>query len=164
VDFRYAYSKFNSGSKWSVHATPSGQLMLNEHTFSSLFWEGFLKNFIPDLRTGYIVTAESAEEFLLKMLNQIGLNESECNEFIVYWLPVLIRRRKSFVSFHIENYAKEVPMKISPEPDSILRVYMVVQDPNAVDESTLEGQTFSRFERKGFTVIEWGGGEWKNQE
>ena len=48
-------------------------------------------------------------------------------------------------------------MTITPEPDSLLRVFMVfreLEEPVSIPE-----QTFEPFEREGFTVVEWGGSE-----
>ncbi|EWM55184.1 hypothetical protein RF007C_05775, partial [Ruminococcus flavefaciens 007c] len=44
---------------------------------------------------------------------------------------------------------------ITPTPDSVLRVFMAyVTLDNAID---IELQQLNTFERKGFTVVEWGG-------
>ncbi|EWM52585.1 hypothetical protein RF007C_08595, partial [Ruminococcus flavefaciens 007c] len=44
---------------------------------------------------------------------------------------------------------------ITPTPDSMLRIFMTyVPLEDAVD---IEPQRLSTFERKGFTVVEWGG-------
>lgn len=51
-------------------------------------------------------------------------------------------------------------LNITPEPDSLCRIFMTyVPLENAVD---IESQQLETFERKGFTVVEWGGSEIKS--
>lgn len=46
-------------------------------------------------------------------------------------------------------------LSITPEPDSILRVFMVYKPLDQYAE--IEEQILPGFERKGFAVVEWGG-------
>ena len=48
-------------------------------------------------------------------------------------------------------------LEITPNPDSVLRVFMVykpLEEKNEIEEPVLES-----FDRNGFTVVEWGGTE-----
>ena len=63
----------------------------------------------------------------------------------------------NLITFQGEKYTEHAKLKISPEPDSILRVFMAykpLDKPVDIPEQELEP-----FEREGFTVIEWGGAE-----
>lgn len=63
----------------------------------------------------------------------------------------------NLIHFAQEEYTKTAPLNITPKEDSLLRVFMVfkaLQEPIKV-----KSQTFSPFERKGFTVVERGGTE-----
>jgi len=52
-------------------------------------------------------------------------------------------------------YTNSAKLNITPTPDSLLRVFMAyVPLEEAVD---IEPQQLETFERKGFTVVEWGG-------
>ena len=47
------------------------------------------------------------------------------------------------------------PLKVSPQPDTILRVFL---DMDGFDQKpTLPAQTLTNTKRSGFTVVEWGG-------
>ena len=46
-------------------------------------------------------------------------------------------------------------MKIEPKPDSILRIFLSIKKLDKIVD--IEEQNLERFERKGFTVVEWGG-------
>lgn len=46
---------------------------------------------------------------------------------------------------------------VSPEPDSVLRVFMAWQGLEAAVD--IQPQELPTFQRSGFTVVEWGGAE-----
>jgi hypothetical protein len=76
---------------------------------------------------------------------------------IIYWLPYMEHHRFNLIHFAGREYTDIAEMTITPQPDSLLRVFMVFQElehPVSVPE-----QSFEPFERKGFTVVEWGGSE-----
>jgi endoglucanase len=65
----------------------------------------------------------------------------------------------NLISFQGDAYTDSAKLNIMPKPDSLLRIFMAyVPLENAVD---IEPQQLETFERKGFTVVEWGGSEIK---
>jgi hypothetical protein len=61
----------------------------------------------------------------------------------------------NLISFQSDVYTDSAKLNITPTPDSMLRVFMAyVTLDNAID---IEPQQLNTFERKGFTVVEWGG-------
>ena len=63
----------------------------------------------------------------------------------------------NLISFSGEEYAEGAKLTVSPAPESVLRVHMVWM---ALDEPIeIPAQSFEPFERKGFTLVEWGGTE-----
>ncbi len=141
---------------WNVFAKPNGDLYtLDSKYYYALYWEE-QANHSVDFREGFYVTKESAIPFLEEKLTMIGLNDRERNEFIMYWLPVLEQNEQSLVYFELtrerEFYS---PLLISPKPTSLLRISMHVKK---VDGYTpIRPQQFLKFDRKGFTAVEWGG-------
>ena len=77
------------------------------------------------------------------------------NEFIVYWLPLMQDNPYNLITFQEESYTDSAKLSITPEPDSILRVFMVYKPLN--DWINIEEQQLKSFQREGFSVIEWGG-------
>lgn len=155
-DLTCTYPEYNGG--WQVTAHPDGTLTDQEtgKRYNYLFWEGTDKNEY-DLSRGFVVPGEDTAEFLEEKLTALGLNERERNEFIVYWLPRMQDNEYNLIAFQREEYTEHARLKISPEPDSILRVFMAYQpldEPVDVPEQELEP-----FAREGFTVVEWGGTE-----
>ena len=156
-----AYPDYDKKIKgWNVMAYPDGKIINNadNQEYSYLFWEGKPKEKIDwDLSKGFIVKGEDTKEFLRKKLAEIGLNPKEYNEFIVYWFPLMQNNKYNLIHFADKKYLETAPLTINPKPNALLRVFMVykpLKEMIKIDEQKLE-----RFERKGFTVIEWGGTE-----
>jgi len=59
------------------------------------------------------------------------------------------------ISFQTEVYENAAKLKITPEPDSMLRVFMTWYPSDT--EVKIEPQTVTKFKRTGFSVVEWGG-------
>ena len=63
-----------------------------------------------------------------------------------------------FVKFATEEYENSVKLEITPTPDNILRVFVVFKGLDEYIEIKEQDLSyFNDFERKGFTVVEWGG-------
>ena len=145
---------------WTVTAQPDGTLTDEEgRSYRYLFWEG-VANVDWKQDSGFLVKAEDAHEFLEESLTQLGLNELEQNDFITYWLPKLEKNGESFVTFAAKQYTDNAVLTVTPQPDSVLRVQMLiskVDDSNRAAFQKLPEQELPRFEREGFVLVEWGG-------
>ena len=148
------YPSYEDG--WSVTASPDGTLINHGdgREYSYLFWEGH-SNAAYDLSSGFVVPRDSVESFLQEKLAYMGLLPHEYNEFIVYWLPQMQSDPYYLITFQGDAYTQMAKLTVTPQPDSILRVFMTVQGlDKPIDIPT---QTLQPFERSGFTLIEWGG-------
>jgi len=152
------YPEYKDG--WNVIAEPDGTLtnIGDKRKYSYLYWEGISKN-QWDMSKGFVVKGEDTEEFLQEKLEYMGLTPREYNEFIVYWLPITQENKYNLITFAGEEYENLAKLNITPKPDSILRVMMLFKSLDKPIE--IEEQEIKSFERKGFTVIEWGGTEVK---
>ncbi|MBQ3947251.1 MAG: hypothetical protein II656_01920 [Ruminococcus sp.] len=65
----------------------------------------------------------------------------------------------NLISFQGEAYTNSAKLDITPAPDSICRIFMTYVPLEAPVD--IETQPLESFERKGFTVVEWGGCEIK---
>lgn len=148
------YPKFNG--YWNVKAAPNGDLVdMDNKYYYALYWDE-KKVHKVDFSEGYYVEKDNAIEFLEEKLSYIGLSDRERNEFIMYWLPILEKNEKSLVYFELteerESYNK---LLINPQPDSMLRV--VIHIKKVDDKVNIKKQSLKKFNRKGFSVVEWGG-------
>jgi len=154
-----SYPQYNSELKgWEVVAYPDGHLInkADGKEYSYLFWEG--KTSTPtnwDLTKGFVIKGEDTAVFLQEILSQMGLTPREYNEFIVYWYSQMKDNAYNLIHFANEEYSNLAKLTITPKPDSILRVFMVYKPTKR--KISIEPQIITPFERKGFTVIEWGG-------
>lgn len=153
-----AYPAYNDG--WTVWATPDG--ILTDETgrqYNYLFWEGICQIDF-DMTEGFVVPGQDTAGFLEETLKALGLNDREAGDFISYWLPRMQENPYNLITFQQEAYTEAAKLEITPEPDSLLRVFMVFQPLDApVDIPQPE---LPAFQRKGFTAVEWGGAELQN--
>jgi hypothetical protein len=160
-DLATTYPRYDNG--WDVTAYPDGTLLNKadgtHHRY--LFWDSTNATTRFDLSKGFCVAGCDTEIFLKEKLTYMGLTEEEMNEFIVYWLPRMERNAYNLISFQGSAYTDSARLNISPAPDSLLRIFMTyVPLENRVD---IEPQQLDTFERKGFTVVEWGGSQLAEQ-
>ena len=144
--------------EWNVTASPDGTLTdkATGKTYDYIFWES-TDNTEYDWSEGYVVKGSEAEVFLRGILRKMGLNEKEYTEFIDYWQPRLEKNEYNLISFQTDRYTESARLDVSPQPDSVLRVFMAfksIDGPVFVARPDIEP-----FEREGFTVVEWGGAE-----
>ena len=85
----------------------------------------------------------------------MGLTPKEYNEFIVYWYPRMKDNAYNLIHFAKDKYINHAPLSTIPEADSTLRVFMVYKPLSSFVD--IEEQEIIPFERKGFTLVEWGG-------
>lgn len=152
-----SYPKYEDG--WNVIANPDGTLIdtNTNRKLYALYWEG--KGTVKDnFNEGFVVKGEDSINFLEEKLNLLGLNERESEEFIVYWLPILEKNKYNYIRFATTEEMNEyMPLEFSTNPDTLIRVLMEFK---GVDEYIeIPEQQINTPERKGFTVVEWGGTE-----
>ena len=140
---------------WTVSARPDGTLTDKDgQTYRYLYWEG-VSDTEYDFSTGFCVPGSGTAEFLEDALARLGLNRAEANEFIIYWLPLMQENAYNLISFQREAYTKSARLTITPEPDTLIRVFMAFKPLTAPVE--IAPQTLEAPARTGFTAVEWGG-------
>lgn len=153
--FTCTYPDYPAGG-WQVTARPDGTLTnkADGREYSYLFWEGE-DDTQYDLSQGFVVKGSDTRAFLQEKLSYLGLIPREYNEFIVYWLPKMEQNSYNLIAFQGKAYTDAAKLTVTPAPDSVLRVFMTYKP---LDEYVkVPEQKLSRFERKGFAVVEWGG-------
>ncbi|MBQ6497933.1 MAG: hypothetical protein IJI58_04390 [Bacilli bacterium] len=156
--FTVTYPKYEEG--WKVKALTDGTLIdSNNKKYYALYWEGKNKsNTIKE--DGFIVKGKDSAEFLEEKLEILGLNYKEANEFIMYWLPKLESNKYNYIRFKTrEEIDNNMKLNINPEPDTLIRVMMEYK---GLDKKIkVKEEKLTKVERKGYTVVEWGGTEIK---
>ena len=151
---------------WDVIAEPNGQIFdkKTNRYYSSLFWDGTIdfsdEHYKYD--DGFIVPKEKLAEFLIEKLEHIGLNNQETNDFIQYWLPILERNKYNFIHFLVNEECDEIAtLNVNPKPETTIRIYMEFY--GLENRTIIKEQQLLKTERKGFTLVEWGGADFSGE-
>jgi hypothetical protein len=150
-------------SMWSVMASPNGDLIDRKtgRQLYSLYYECENPKTSEMIIEGFIVAKEDTISFLEEKLAILGLTEREAEEFIIYWLPKLIQHDYNYIRFASQDEIEDImPLTIMPTPDTTIRVLMYFKGLDY--EIKINEQILTPVERKGFTVVEWGGTELQN--
>lgn len=154
-----SYPKYQGS--WNVLANPDGNLVdLNSgRNLYSLYWEG-KSSTKTEITEGFCIKGEDSAKFLEEKLSMLGLSDREAEEFIVYWLPQLEANKYNLISFESQQEINDnMPLKITPAPDSLIRVMMKFKGLNSYIK--IPEQALTSPKRVGFVVVEWGGTEIK---
>lgn len=142
---------------WTVTARPDGTLTdAGGQTYNYLYWEGVTQASY-DFSRGFCVPGADTAAFLEDALDRLGLTRREANEFLVYWLPRMEPNDYNLIAFQFDAYTDHARLTVTPEPDSLLRVFMAWKPLEAPLE--IPEQELPAFDRSGFAVVEWGGTE-----
>lgn len=150
----HSYPRYPEGG-WDITLDANGQIDFAGKSYYALYWEAEEDAHVYNTKQGFVVAGEDTEAFLEEKLTALGLNRRELNECVMYWLPILEKNKYNFVHFSQELYAQRNSLEMQPAPDAALRIlicYRPLEQPIEVEEQELKG-----FERKGFTIVEWGG-------
>ena len=161
-DLTCTYPVYDPNFGWNVSATPDSVItdLSTGRNYDYLFYE--CRCDIPDpFAQSVCVRGEDTAAFLEQYLEAAGLNYSEINDFITYWLPRMENNPYNLIAFPTESYSELAELNVSPAPDSVIRVYMVFSPLDAeVDiPEDQQLQLPQTPERTGFTLVEWGGSE-----
>ena len=160
LDFKgeliHSYPKYPTPNGWNIKAQPNGMLTDNQtgKEYGYLFWEG-KSPYHYQAQTGFVVERTATADFLDEKLALLGLNRAEATDFITYWLPELEANPYNLIHFSTKAYQEQAPLTITPQPETLLRVFMVYQPLTA--PITIPTQQLEPSKRQGFTVVEWGG-------
>jgi hypothetical protein len=104
---------------------------------------------------GWVVAQKDLKFFFQNNLRDYGFNKKEIKDFTDWWMPKL--KDHPYYEIYPQHTAKIesiVPLKISKEFDSLLRLFYFVD--GADDKRVLPEPKIPEYERDGFVVTEWG--------
>jgi hypothetical protein len=141
---------YNTG--WNVNATTDG---LIDNKYDYLFYEADLKKIeLPE--EGWIVEYKNIENWFDKYLPEFGLNTKEKEQFKEYWLKNL--KKANYYEIKLLDYKfleENMKLVISPEPQTLIRLNFYFKP--LFEKKEISEPVILKKERKGFTVVEWGG-------
>ncbi len=158
----FSYPLYENG--WTFTATPSGTIEYKNRNYNYLFWEAEqqLQTLAINWNEGFIVNSDTLISFFENSLACSGLNEKETQDLITFWVPKMKNNKQNYIHFMFsKDYDQLATITIEPKPENLIRVFVLWS--KVTDTSvSIKPQTFPVFNRKGFTVIEWGGSEMDN--
>lgn len=155
----HTYPKYVN--EWNVHVTKDSTIFdyKTKRNYYALYWEG-IDNTSIDMNEGFVVKGEQTATFLENKLSYLGLNDKEINEFIVYWISKMENNNYNFIRFRtLKEINEYMPLEFSEKPDTLIRVIMDFKPLNK--KINVKEQKLKKMQRKGFTIVEWGGREIK---
>lgn len=164
----FVFTYPNYDQSWNFTATPSGNIVdkKNQKSYPYLFWESKTTQLQysqkEDVVEGFMVETDTVVQFLENQLTFFGFNTTEKTDFITYWAPRMIEKQYVFIQFLVgETYAERIASyELSPKAASELRVFMLFTPlDNTITQMPVVPQQLTSTERKGFTIVEWGGAE-----
>ncbi len=140
----------------NVLANPNGTLSVGGVKYDSLFWEGPGTGSYPSINSGVVVATDQAVTKIRQQLAEQGLNSKEVNDFVDYWKDKLPKTKYVRLTWlNTADMNRLAPLTINPKPDTTIRVFL---DFAGLDTPIdLLAQKLNKVDRKGFTVVEWGG-------
>lgn len=156
----FTYPTYDNG--WNVTAKPNGDLLIDGKEYSYLFWESEqnMDNSLVDFNQGSVVKSSDLLSFFEHTLSAYGLNSKEQADFITYWVPNMLKSKNVYIYFVFDEDCEAfATLDISPKPDKIGRLYMLWSPIDETVTDSFTEQEIPALDRKGFTVIEWGGAE-----
>lgn len=155
--FTKTIPSYNTG--WNVLADTQSNLtnLVDQKVYPYLFWEGIAYDYNPP-KAGYVLAPYELDERLNSILIDMGLNQKESDDFREFWVPEMLKIKAPFykVSFLDQKvFDALAPLQVEPTPDSVLRIFMDYKPLKSYID--LPAPKIEKFDRKGFSVIEWGG-------
>ncbi|MBR3164250.1 hypothetical protein IKF15_03025 [Candidatus Saccharibacteria bacterium] len=151
---------------WKVVAKPNGDLreVGTGRELYALYYEAHGER-KERTKEGFVVAKDEVESFLEEKLEILGLNYKEKEEFMTYWIPKMEAEPYVYVRFlSLEEIEKEMALIVSPAPETMIRILMVFEglserEVGRAKKGLVEQKLEVAPERRGFTVVEWGGSE-----
>lgn len=145
---------------WTVLASPDGELV-DEATgrhHRYLFWEATRAGWELDPKHAHCVPGAEAAAFMERVCERYALTDAECGDFVTYWLPALARNPYNVIELVDEDrYAAYAQLHVEPAPDTVIRPFMIFRRSDTPVD--VGAPALPQRERKGFTVVEWGGAD-----
>jgi len=123
---------------------------------SQVTWHGIKKEF-NFFNSGFVIEKYDIVPFLDEKLKLLGLNFEERYSFRSYWAKEIAKNEYSLIHFATDEYEEAVPMIVTPEPETKIRIMMCFKAVDSSFQIVEQELTPVVTDRSGFTVVEWGG-------
>lgn len=151
---------FRNDNKWKILANPDGSFLYEGERYEYLFWEGEMNSSIietPNSKTKFL-DQKNLLPYLESVCKATGMNSKERNDFITYWVPLMLAHERVWIKFIFNDECDKIArFQINPKPDYINRIFMIWGDAGNSELSKDLKINLPEFKRGGFHILEWGG-------
>lgn len=143
----------------NVMAYPNRQLVYQGKKYQELYYESAINRVITPPTRGIVASKSEYKDTLLTFGSKLGLNNNERKEFVSYWLNRLttINSPYMFFSYFSPMDKQKIDgVQVMPEPDTRIEFIMYFK-PLMSKKEVLPPVFLPIPQRKGFTMVEWGG-------
>lgn len=120
-----------------------------------LFYEALVPDKGFQLDRGFVIGPENRRSQMKILLENYGFNKKEISDFIAYWNSKL-STNETYIFYPQNNSIVNniMPLLISPEPESIYRLWFYIEPRK---NNNINSPEINKIDRSDYTVIEWGG-------
>ena len=162
-EFIFTYPAIEKGWKGSVNT--DGTLSVNGKNYPYLFWEAQQDYHFKPSNNGYHLKKEDYVSFLEKKCGELGFTATERTEFITFWGMKMQQHNELFVQFLFDEECDQfAKLDFKEQPDDLRRVYICLSPWDNYFSSYLKDISFEAPPTSSYSVLEWGGYEFKIEE
>ena len=142
---------------WHIEVLEDGKIAWEQQKYDFLFYESLTDKTLNQYEKGWYISCEEREKALKSVLELYQFNEKESEDFMEFWMDKL-EANKNYMMYPQETECVDcqMPVSISPAPDSIRRIWFGFEEVSDAKENISEPEV-DEIKREGFTVVEWGG-------
>ena len=136
---------------WYITAKPNGSI---DDIYDYLFYESSQPN-IWQTNKGWCIAQENLESFFTNDMKTRGFALNEIADFIDFWIPLL--NSSPFYKIYPQNknlIDRVIEVDFSVKPLVFYRLFYALDPVDSYTEMIIP--EIEKFERKGFTAVEWG--------
>lgn len=150
-------SQIDTQKKGSEYAGTACQT----NTYPYIYWSGkSVSNEYPKVNGGAVVKRYDVQNFMVKTLQNAGLNSKEVGDMTGYWVPKMLEKNAPYyqISYLQTGDMNEfIPMQVNPVPDTVYRIFLDYKPLKSMPDRLPEPQRLKKLNRQGFVLVEWGG-------
>ena len=145
---------YNTG--WYATVDPNSNMLVDGKYYGYLFYESMTGDYNMQKEYGFKVPVKGRKAFFEYIANYYGFNKQETEDFVTFWCSRLDSNKEYAMYPQLtESIDTYMAVKITPQPESIFRIWFLFYE--LEDSIELSKPKEIKAERKGYTMVEWGG-------
>ncbi len=162
-EFIFTYPSIEKG--WKGNINTDGTLSVNGKNYPYLFWEAKQDYHFKPSTNGYHLKKDEYIAFLEKKCDELGFTATERTDFITFWGMKMQNHEELFVQFLFDDSCDQfAKLNFKEQPEVLRRVYICLSPWDNYFRPYLKDVLFESMPKSSYSVLEWGGYEFKIEE